>query len=107
MESIIQQQTNNSGSNYCKMPDGTLIQYGVIEINDLEPNTNELLRIDYSIQFSGSSKVFISPVYYGSPDSVFSLVLQQFETYSSARVRHISSTNISLKLNWIAIGRWK
>lgn len=107
MESIIQQQTNNSESGYCKMPDGTLIQWGVIDVDNLEINTNRNYTITYPIQFSGSGKLIANPVYYGTPDTVFCLALQQFETYSTIRVRQSSLDGISFKVSWMVIGRWK
>ena len=110
--SIIPQVTNNSGSGYCEMPDGTLIQWGTISN----------LTFDNKVSI-GSSKTMTKSFV----DTNFSVIATSFGSSNSDLVfrmgcdatavnkfdwRMVSGSNQALSITnraffWIAIGRWK
>ena len=107
MNSIIQQQTNDSNSNYCKMPDGTLIQWG------LESVTPTLTGGVFT--YSGGKQITFSIPYIQTPIGVTCPV--ENGGYWNTGATTISTTQFSLWIAgnnqtahdaaWIAIGRWK
>lgn len=107
--SLMEKVTNNSGSdsngNYCKMPDGTLIQWGTAR------GTGEYY---FPVSFVDVSYVVFVGVGYPTPSDItnisvlgghpqnqskFSIIV--FNTDGSAP----SKANVLFR--WLAIGRWK
>lgn len=107
MNSIIQQQTNNSGSNYCKMPDGTLIQWGTKKITPTMSGGifgyTGGVTVTFDIPFNSHVTVIASPYenagYWNA--GVTSLSLNSFflTLAGNSQTEH--------EAYWIAIGRWK
>lgn len=113
----IKQTTNNSGTGYCKMPDGTLIQWGDVWYTDVGSFTQNgavyILAValtfpkafvDGNIFVTGSSKIG------QAPEFAFGVANK---TSTNATIRCMNSTaqtvstTTQLRVHWMAIGRWK
>lgn len=103
----IPQTWNDSGTDYCKMPDGTLIQWGSASI-ERKVGINETPFITFSIPFTISPMVFtnfqtrayapylstnVSDVY----AEKFKIILVNSDTYDYNNGA----------VTWLAVGRWK
>ena len=93
--STIKQVTNNSDNGYCKMPDGTLIQWG-IEASASDATTDIIM----SESFNGTNYIVVGVDYGGySGYATFAQMLtNKFRIY-----RHGGTS----QQQWLAIGRWK
>jgi hypothetical protein len=96
---------NDSGSGYCKMPDGTLIQWGVFlgKAGD---------AVTYPIEFSTTPFVYLTARYNTATTtkSVFStsaISNTSFLVYGWDTQTNAISTATNLFATWLAIGRWK
>ena len=108
-ESVIKQMSNNSGSGYCQMPDGTLICWGSTNIS-VSANSRTAKSVgtetfisnpiatatirNYGIGSDGSTKIAIN-------------VPGVTTTNITILVGNAGSTSTSLDVDYIAIGRWK
>ena len=106
----ITQVMNNSGANYCKMPDGTLIQWGTeFYSGSIQPGGVAQATVTFPISFADVTEMTI----------FVSLLTSQpaFRTATPAS-RGRASVNINIQNNytsaaegatflWFAIGRWK
>ena len=102
----IKQVMNNSGSNYCKMPDGTLIQWGNLT------NFKSRMEANFPIQFVGNNPcVQVTPVYNTTTTArcVMSAIGEKskFTFFAFDITTGVESTSTTLNFTWIAIGRWK
>ena len=116
--SIIKQVTNNSGTGYCKMPDGTLICWGNKTIpltasHFINWSTADIKRADL-----GDNNYIPFPVSFASPPAVSATINN--DAWAFVLTVRASTTAIyeiciarqtayegSYNLGWIAIGRWK
>lgn len=87
-----------SGSGYCKMPNGTLIQWGT----ETFPADGYTISVYFQIQFANTNySVLVSPhdngidLAGGSP---------KYTTHFTAGRAPAGANNI---IEWLAIGRWK
>ena len=99
--SKIQQVTNNSGSNYCKMPDGTLMQWGIGTV----PANEQSTEIIFPQSFYYSSYGFCAIGVYnnsGEVDFVF-----YNETVDKLTLHRNGDKSFAQTFRRIAIGRWK
>lgn len=111
-EGNIQQQTNNSGDGYCKMPDGTLIIYGSTPIT-ANANSRNSVSVAYPISFpinvispSGVTTmngVVTPPGSLRTIDTSMDVGRNQVTIYLS----NTNSTSVTLNISWMVIGRWK
>ena len=107
---------NNSGVNYCKMPDGTLLCWGrtdTIQLSDLTPKSGNgytyyeaALNISFAVPFVARPYLIVSK----SGGSIATVVWQNWTAekiteIDFATVGEATSTQVSA--DWIAIGRWK
>ena len=99
---------NDSGQHYCKMPDGTLIQWGsVINTDDGYAN------VAFPVTFVDDNFVFSASPRYSSAYPVIDYrVVSQKNTNSSGVVnfKELTSTasyTTSAIADWFGIGRWK
>lgn len=106
---------NDSGTGYCKMPDGTLIQWGRITVSDV-PITNTWGAL-YESPAQSSGVVFPIP-FIDTPCVVATAKLGPaawLEYITSDReglgtfylVRPTSVTATNGHIHWQAVGRWK
>ena len=108
-EGYINQTWNDSGDGYCKMPDGTLIQWGHEDISNLAPNTDKTIEVRYPVSFASGTigRLFCNVIYWSIPSLFSSIVCAEFQTYGVIRTRHTDASSQSYGLSWMAIGRWK
>ena len=109
MNSTIQQQTNNSGSGYCKFLDGTLIQWGSGNIG--VETESAVFNINFPIPFSGNPTGFICPAASTSDRNNFFIFACYNEetTKMTAKGWRLGGTiqPANPAYRWQAIGRWK
>lgn len=89
-----------SGSRYCKMADGTLIQWGLVEI----PANSNNKAVSFPVAFVDTG-YGISCV----PNYVVTSVTIQYGGTSTTGVTiyRLPSNQYAQPVKWIAIGRWK
>ena len=85
----IEKVTNDSGSGYCKMPDGTMILYGVKHV---ATGNN---RMNYSFDFADTPTVFLT-----SKSNATVYVNATYATY------FLLNSSAETDVSWLAIGRW-
>lgn len=97
--------TADEGANYCKMPDGTLIQWGE------EQNKSTQAQIAFSKTYASRPTVFLTPVYnyqrtvrctLGAVATTTGFTLWAYDTDTQNW-----STSTDLWFYWVAVGRWK
>lgn len=100
---------NDSGNNYCKMPDGTLIQWGTKSYSGtIAAGGTATDTVTFPTSFANSSYSLICNLLTSVPS----------QRTASLSTRSVSSATISLQntyssasdgatYSWIAIGRWK
>lgn len=108
MNSIIQQQTNDSNSNYCKMPDGTLIQWGRFEV-EIPANSYVEKNVQYQIQFYSSyqPQTVATIRAWDEPKNFYVLQRSGDHNDTTFRIATTASVAKTANVNWLAIGRWK
>ena len=102
--SPIQQVTNNVGSNYCKMPDGTLIQWGYGTIAKNADNVTVTFPVSFVDTLYGFNAI---PVF--ESDRTMTLVYARVNANNIgvfSKTNPITSNN-GQAFKWIATGRWK
>lgn len=113
----ITQVSNDSGTGYCKMADGTMLQWGTYNLTSGTMSQYGALygvaaTIVFPIAFNNANIVVTGSSKYGNqPEMAFGMT----STITSAQVivrlwdvasRAISSTN-PFVVKWQAVGRWK
>lgn len=98
---VIPQPQNNSGDGYCKMPDGTLIQWGRTQI----AANSSAVTISFSQRFTRNTYGFSVCGEYGNTSgAVFALASIEA---GSIQVYRSQSQSYAQGFRWMAIGRWK
>lgn len=95
-----------SDATYCKMADGTLLQWGY------ESNKSSGAEIPFSIPFVTNTPEVMIAGYYNAASTlrcVFSAnpALNKFTVYAYDTSTGAISTATNLQFRWLAIGRWK
>ena len=96
--------TNASGVGYCKMGDGTLVQWGRGEI----PANSDRTEITFPITFyqSETPKCFLTVLENGYTGTITLYAWQ--ELYAKLNVLNKGATQSKIVyFYWLAIGRWK
>ena len=112
----IKQTTNTSDYGYCKMPDGTLIQWG--QLHETVPATSTKdVSVTFPIPFvyngsssDGSLNVQVEPYGYIAAvgvDNARAFPLSWDLTKAIIRILNNASSEASRNVTWLAIGRWK
>lgn len=101
--------SNASGTNYCKMPDGTLIQWGVKSVTTVAVSGG-------SFQYSSNAEWVTFPIAYTTAPFVATNI-KEASAYWSSSASAINATNfrvsaggnmaVTKDVYWVAIGRWK
>ena len=100
--------TAESGTNYCKMPDGTLIQWGYV----VNSNTG-YTAVSFPVTFATDNYIFSASPRYSSayPYIDYRTVSQKVSNSGGVvNFKPISSTGsytTAAIADWLAIGRWK
>ena len=107
----IKQVTNNSGSYYCKMPDGTLIQWGTSGAYASGSSTKNT-EVTFPISFLNTEyRVAFTNKLAGTDFENYDTTIFSYQrAYASKMLVHQKTANGSTLLrefDWIAIGRWK
>lgn len=104
----IKMTANESGNSYCKMPDGTLIQWGIVV------NTNlGYTAVSFPVAFVNDTFIFsASPRYSSAYPYIDYRTVSQKSSNSVGVVnfKPLSSTGsytTAALADWLAIGRWK
>lgn len=95
---------SESGTNYIKFSDGTLICYGQFLIPAGSSSTTVTLPYPFASNWSYS--VNITNLYSYSGDCIWSVSALYTNSFQ-VHVQTISSTNVQRDGLWIAIGKWK
>lgn len=109
---IIPQVSNNSGAGYCKMPDGTLIQWGTVTAS---------FKNGVITDGNTEGQVINFPVAFVSPPVTTASITSSSSTYATATAIAVSASNAVIymimygattytgggNIMWTAIGRWK
>ena len=98
MTSTIQQIMNNSDFNYCKMPDGTLIQWGTTSISALTTT------VQMPLSFKDTNYYVLVNLIANSNNATNITATQMT---SANRFAIGVNTLPSGGARWLAIGRWK
>ena len=107
-ESKILQINNNSGTGYCKMPDGTLIQWGIV--------TAALPASGEDTETIGLANSYITTPIISLLQSVIDAdwckdyvisASNVSTTGFSIRIKNKTTTAGTYTFNWITIGCWK
>lgn len=110
MTGTIKKVMNDSGSNYCKMPDGTLICWGLTDWKTTQANSTADISVTFPVEFI-SDPVIIAGM--GSDSSAAEIGNISVATYSRSstgvtfRIFSKAGTTRSPRVFWLAIGRWK
>ena len=114
--SIINQVMNNSGENYCKMPDGTLIQWGRNQVTTASTSgiypgfgNNSMYRgvtdVTFPIPFTNT------PAVVADGDNRLYGAFGINETHTTNSKFSVegghNAANTTISFFWVAIGRWK
>ena len=99
---------NDSGAGYCKMPDGTLIQWGSTSIErKVGINT---AAVTFPIAYKAGNPPVVMATTQTSAYAPYLNVYPNTITGTSANIA-LSNTNTSAyndgAVNWLAVGRWK
>lgn len=104
---------NVSTTQYCKMPDGTLMCWGAY-IGDHAVNTawgalyaeTINVTIPFPVSFVSAPKVFVTPENNDVP--IVRIISPTKTSIPGFRVfRATPIESVSINMNWLAIGRWK
>lgn len=104
----IQMTANKSENGYCKMPDGTLIQWGTV----INPNAG-YTAVSFPVTFATDNFIFSASPRYSSAYPVIDYRTIAQKVSNSGGVvnfKPLSSTGsytTAAIADWIAIGRWK
>lgn len=99
---------NTSDSSYCKMPDGTLIEWGVESVKTLTAQGPLGYFGATTVQFSPvfSSEPMVTATASGNPGyvtaSVYGVAVDTMHVGISS-----DTSNVTVRVYWHAIGRWK
>ena len=104
----IQMTANKSGDGYCKMPDGTLIQWGFVINTDVG-----YTGVSFPVAFVNDNFIFsASPRYSSAYPAIDYRTVSQKNSNSSGVVNFKTLTSTASYTtaaiaDWLAIGRWK
>lgn len=102
----------NGGNGYCKFPDGTMMQWGMIgELIVTNGYKNAVKIVDFPIKFYASGGCPVTALVQNEHNtySMITLVDSITETSFRAILQGAAAANTSTvtRFRWMAIGRWK
>ena len=107
--STIIQSSNNSTSEYCKMPDGTLICFGQITFTAVSNTGIQTVSTDFPHAFINTPVITLTM--HDSEQAYDFIEYPICSTNTTASKLYVSTKRLQTKYNWkcnyIAIGRWK
>lgn len=90
---------NQSGSDYCKLPDGTMIQWGHTSVSNLTTN------VTMSASFKDTSSYKVQITLLANTNDARNVTYVSYLGVNNFSFGTNSSTNNGA--NWLAIGKWK
>ena len=103
----VAQVINNSGAYYCKMPDGTLIQWGIA--GQYVSANRQDVQVTMPFEFVNTNyMVFANGEYKEDPNNYETTCIVRVDSAQKFTV-HLKNTssNYIRQYQWLAIGRWK
>lgn len=99
---------NDSNTGYCKMPDGTLLQWGNIGGGGAS-GTSKNFPVTFDIPFTAAPCIAFGTYNdsSGHYDNISTSYFDLTENGFTARLSRTSSSYIGAVVRWIAIGQWK
>ncbi len=95
---------SNSSGQYVKMEDGTLIEWGRVSVT-VPANSYAEATIGFPKSFSEIPSITLTPEIWAEP-KYFSYVIKSTSAYNpSIRVGNEHSTELSITINWTAVGK--
>ena len=102
-QGTMQKVTNDSGTGYCKMPDGTLIQW----VKAIIASSGDRIQFTFPIPFvSDLPAILLTPHDSGNGD-VHIVVWNSSLLSAYALKRSSAAFSNNQTVWWMAIGRWK
>ena len=97
---------STSGTNYCKMPDGTLICWGRASANNVSGTTEVFVAQTFGVAFYGVPAVVpaLRGASYNRRIHARDITLTGF---NAACAFTSSSSTGDIWFDWVALGRWK
>lgn len=103
----IKQVTNNSGAGYCKMPDGTMIQWG--SDGSYASGNSRDTDVTMPLSFVDTNYIIMAMGLYSNDPNVYE-VIHIAKTVSASKFtvhQKNPTSNYLQKFRWLTIGRWK
>lgn len=107
-----------SGTGYCKMPDGTLIQWGKLSLGSKSTAAigslygagysdpqHFLVAFPFEFYSTDTTSFFISPI--GGTYEIITAIAANYQGIQQIDVARPTSGSISGNFSWLAVGRWK
>ena len=101
----IKKVSNDSASGYCRMPDGTLIEWGSFSVS-IGANTYIESELAFPIEFYNAPSLALTPQIWSNPADYSWVVRSASQSNPTLRLGNRGSAT-TVKWLWIAIGRWK
>lgn len=95
-----------SGTNYCKMVDGTLICWGSFLESQVAANTTLTVDVTFPVPFISSPRIIVTPRTV-SPQYFSVGYTNQSVSGFQIKYRNGYSDKVDAVGSWLAIGRWK
>lgn len=102
--SPMEKVTNNSDTNYCKMPDGTLMQWGSSAIEAGKANKQVTFPLSFVDKNYGFSAIGDNSYSYDVKLTQYHAEIQYIYVYAQVNG---GITTQNQPFIWLAIGRWK
>ena len=98
-----------SDSNYCKLPDGTLLQWLTVSVNDIAANATVTNTVTFPVAFIDTSyKIIASPAFTSIPGRRNACGSSRTTTTATINFENnYSATWTAPLVDILAIGRWK
>ena len=96
-----------SGSNYCKLPDGTLMCWGRVRISNIATKTTEYTTVSFPVPFLEVPSVIVSLYNTTRPDLFMSVAGVTSASAVRIYIYNGHSSTQNLDAAWVATGRWK
>lgn len=96
----------DGGAGYCKMPDGTLIQWGYAHQDSVTANDTVTLSVSFQKSFTAVPAITLSHIIRW-PTLLSSSFMDATVTGFDIRATNLYNNTLDIWVAWTAIGRWK
>ena len=98
--------SNDSTSNYCKMPDGTLICWGMGTISSIQGTTEKDLYVGFPQTYQAVPIVTVAMMTSGFNRRV-NVKISSINGFTATMALLSGTSSADGWFNWISVGRWK